>query len=236
MFQFRTDRFFESFPKIFASLGLTFSIVLLSILFGSALGLMLAWMKLGKNAVLKKAAFGYTTILRCTPTLVLIFIIYYGLPKLVRSLFGIDINDWSRFFFIVVSFSLYCGNILSEVMRSAYEAVGKGQFEAAATVGLTGFQAFRRIIFPQAFYISLPNVGNSLIGMLKESSLASTIGLNEITGTAALIIARRNGSCTLETYLALALIYWAICVLIEQLVKQSENHFGRFHQPVKKEV
>jgi len=94
-------------------------------------------------------------------------------------------------------------------------------------VGLSRFQAFIRIVLPQAIVVGLPNFANSLIGLMKEGSLAYTIGLIDIMGEGTLIIARNYGSRALETYIALALIYWAITVLIEKSFGKLERRLSR---------
>ena len=112
-------------------------------------------------------------------------------------------------------------------MRGSYLAVPAGQREAALTSGLTEKQSFIRIMLPQAFVVSLPNFGNSLIALLKEGSLAFTIGLIDVMGKGNLIISMNFGGYALETYTALAIIYWVLTILLEQLFKIIEKHFSK---------
>lgn len=197
-----------------------------SVLFGTLFGLVLAVAKIGGNLFFKKLANGYTTILRCTPSIVLLFLVYYGIPAIGNNL-GIDLNHIDKAIFVVVAFSLQFAAIMSEVIRSAYESIDKGQYEAGVSVGLSPFHVYRRIIFPQALVVALPNFGNGLISLLQEGALAYTIGLIDVVGKAELIIASNYNTHALEIYLALAVIYWVLSILIEQLFLKLEKVFGR---------
>lgn len=197
-----------------------------SVLFGTLFGLVLAVAKIGGNLFFKKLANGYTTILRCTPSIVLLFLVYYGIPAIGNNL-GIDLNHIDKAIFVVVAFSLQFAAIMSEVIRSAYESIDKGQYEAGVSVGLSPFQVYRRIIFPQALVVAIPNFGNGVISLLQEGALAYTIGLIDVVGKAELIIASNYQTHALEIYLALAVIYWVLSIIIEQFFLKLERVFGR---------
>ena len=204
----------EQIPKLVPYLDVTFLVLILTLFFGTILGFALAVWKLGKNLILRKLAYAFTTAMRCTPSIVLLFLVYYGLPALA-SILAFDLNDLSKIFFVVTAFSLSFGNVMSEIIRSSYLAVEKGQYEAAVSVGLTRFDAFRRIILPQAAIVALPNIINSILTLLKEGSLAYTIGLIDVMGKANLLIAMNYEAHALETLLALSFIYWSISIIIE---------------------
>lgn len=118
-------------------------------------------------------------------------------------------------------------------MRSSYLSVPKGQKEAALTSGLTEVQAFKRIILPQAFVVSIPNLGNSFISLLKEGSLAYTIGLIDLMGKGNMIISMNFGGYAIETYIAQAIIYWVLTFILEQLFKLAEKRFSKGRVSVK---
>jgi L-cystine transport system permease protein len=158
---------------------------------------------------------------------VLLFIVYYGIPELAEAVFGVDINGVYRGIFVIIALSLLYGATMSEMMRSAYESVDKGQREAALSAGLTEKAAFLRVILPQAAVAALPNFGNSLINLMKEGALAYTIGLVDMMGEGMLIIARNYGSYGLETYIALALVYWALTAAIERAFLTLEKRLSR---------
>ena len=204
----------EQIPKLVPYLDITFLVLILTLFFGTILGFVLTFWKLGKNLILRKLAYAFTTAMRCTPSIVLLFLVYYGLPALA-SILAFDLNDLSKIFFVVTAFSLSFGNVMSEIIRSSYLAVEKGQYEAAVSVGLTRFDAFRRIILPQAAVVALPNIINSILTLLKEGSLAYTIGLIDVMGKANLLIAMNYEAHALETLLALSFIYWSISIIIE---------------------
>lgn len=216
----------EAFPVLLPFLKVTFIVVGFSVLFGTAFSIVLAIAKVGNNRFFRKLANGYTTVLRCTPSIVLLFLIYYGIPA-VGAQFGWNLNDIDKIIFVITAFSLQFAAIMSEVVRSAYESIDQGQYEAGVSVGLTSFQVHWRIIVPQALVVAIPNFGNALIALFQEGALAYTIGLIDVVGKAELIIAANYSTHALEVYLALAIIYWILSILIEQLFLKVEKVFGK---------
>ena len=224
---FNIEYLWTALPVLLPYLWITLFVATLSVVFGSILGLFLAIGKLSNNKVLQFLANGYTTIIRCTPSIVLLFLVYYGIPAFFENVLFIDIQSIHTGVFVVIIFTLQFGSMMSEVIRSSYEAIDKGQYEAAVSVGLTPFQAYARIIFPQAFVISLPNIGNGLIAVLQEGALAYTIGFIDVVGKANLIIANNYGTHTLEIFLALAIIYWILSFVIEKGFTALERLFSK---------
>lgn len=220
-------------PDLLPYLWVTLYIVAFSVIGGSLFGFVLAAAKLSNNQLLRALANAYTTVMRCTPAIVLLFLVYYGIPAFAEGVFGIYLQDVSTGVFVVVTFSLQFAAMMSEVIRSSYLAIDKGQFEAAVSVGLTPFQAYRRIIFPQALVVALPNFGNGLISVLQEGALAYTIGFIDIVGKANLIIANNYGTHTLEIYIALAVIYWVLSISIEKLFAVLEKMLSKGKQTIK---
>ena len=224
---FSPDIIFTSIPALLPYLAVTLVVGVTSILTGSILGMLLAWAKLSGHKVIRALADGYTYIIRCTPSIVLLFIVFYGLPKFMEAEFGIDMDNLSRAIFVIITFTLLFGAYVSEVFRSAYETVDRGQYEAAVTIGLSPEQAFIRVMLPQAAVIALPNFGNSVINLMKESALAYTIGLIDLLGRTNLIISKNYGAYGVELYVACLLIYWALSFLIEQAFLRMESYLGR---------
>lgn len=136
---------------------------MVSVAGGLVLGFILAAARIFKIPVLRELAALYISFVRGTPVLVQLFVVYYGLPLLVAPL-GVNINHWSKLFFVLVTYLLNDGAFMSEIIRSSIESVPKGQREAAASVGLTTFQAYKRIIIPQAFKIAALSFGTRVIG------------------------------------------------------------------------
>jgi L-cystine transport system permease protein len=227
-FIFKPKFIIELIPVLAGFIPVTLLITLLSAVIGLLLGAGLAAMKLSRYRFLRLLARGYTTVMRCTPSIVLLFVVYYGLPMLVIALFDINIHSWPNLLFAVVSLALLFSATSSELLRSAYLAVDKGQREAAVSLGLSPFQAFYRIILPQCVKIIIHNLSLSLIALMKEAALAFTIGVIDLMGKAKLVIANNFGALGLETYLAVALIYWVISFAVGQAVRLLERRrYGR---------
>jgi L-cystine transport system permease protein len=214
------------FPRLLAFLPITLFLVLGTVLAGSCLGFLLARAKMSKRRLWRSIAGAYIMVMRCTPSVVLLFIVYYALPELVMSLFGLDINGIYKGIFVIITLSLLFAANMGELMRSAYLSVEKGQREAALSAGLTEAQALLRITLPQAITAALPNFCNALTALMKEGALAYTIGMIDMMGQGSLIISRNYGAYGLETYLALAFIYWMITIIIERVFRYIEKRLS----------
>lgn len=214
-------------PVILRALPLTIWILFITIFLGNVIGLGLAWAQLSDDIGMKKFARGYIFILRCTPPIVLLFMIFYGLPELLQWWLGIDVNNWSRSIFVSVAMILLYAASISEVFKSAYLAVPRGQMEAGLSIGLTGFQTFFRILLPQAFRFALPNMTNAVLNLLKDTALAYTIGLVDVMGAGNLLIGRNLGNYSLETYTAVAIIYWGLAFVISLSTQFIEKNLER---------
>lgn len=212
---FHPQYILEVLPQLIWYLPVTAAVVIGTVFFGSLLGILFAAGRIRRGRVGRVFANIYIYVIRCVPSIVLLFLVYYGLPELLLA-FGIDINSAGKGFFVITTFSLLFGASMAEVFRSAYEAVDRGQREAAVSVGLTEFQAFYRIVLPQCVRVAIPNFTNALVNLMKEGSLAYTIGLIDIMGKGQLIIGQNHGSYSLEVYLALFILYWALTLLIEK--------------------
>lgn len=214
MVSYEPSRVITFLPEILSALPLTSWVLVLTILFGSLLGLFLAWSQLSGEKSLSSFARGYVFILRCTPPIVLIFLVFYGLPRFLEWWLGIDVNGWSRSVFVILAMTLLFAASISEVFKSSYQALPKGQLEAGLSIGLTDYQIFVRILLPQAFRIALPNITTAIINLLKDIALAYTIGLVDLMGAGNLVISRNLGNYSLETYTAVAIIYWVLALIL----------------------
>lgn len=211
---FHPEYIITAFVQVIPYLWVTFATMLGTVFFGSLLGLTLARANIRRGPVSRALAAVYIYVARCVPSIVMLFIVYYGLLKLMLG-FGIDINDADKAFFVIVTFSVLFAANMAEVFRAAYEAIDAGQREAALSVGMSEWQTFYRVLLPQCTVVALPNFTNALINLMKEGSLSYTIGLIDIMGKGQLMIGQNFGSFSLETYLALAIIYWAMTFLLE---------------------
>lgn len=221
---------FSKIPGLMAStmqaFPTTLKLVVWSLLFSLLIGLLFAFFSLSKSKVLNVIARGYVSFMRGMPTLVLIFIFYFVVPVYLKKI-GIDTGSWSKDLFIIITLSLSVAANMAEMMRSAYQAVNRFQWEAAYSVGMTNFDAFRRIIFPQAFGVAIPNLGNNIVTLFKSTSLAFSIGALDLFGKVQLISGRLYGLNRAELYLGVAVIYWIVCVLLEWATKQAEKVYTK---------
>lgn len=218
-------------PQLVAYLPVTVEYVAASLVFGSSFALLLLAMKLAGCAPLRWFAELITTLGRCCPTIIMLFLVYYGLPPALYSTLGVDIEGYDAIYFVVASFSFFLGGSLSEVARSAYLSIDAGQFEAAACVGLTRSQTLRRIVAPQLLYLMIPNLGNTVQFLMKEGALTYLIGCIDLTGAAYLINGRELSAYVLQVYLALALIFWIISIGIDWLFAKLEAKVGAGYLP-----
>ncbi|MEH7343298.1 amino acid ABC transporter permease [Bacillus sp. JJ1532] len=208
--------------RVLNKLPLTLLMLGVSLFFSLIIGVIVAIVRIQKKPISYAVATFYLSFMRCTPLLVQLFLVYFGLPQLLL-LVNIDINGWDRFVFVVIAFSLYTGAYLSEVIRSAYMAVGRDQLEAAYSIGMSYSQALRRIILPQAFLVALPDLGNNIIELLKDTSLAFTIGIIDIMGQVRIILGNNYGIGMFEVYFTISLVYWGTCIVIENLIALLEK-------------
>ncbi|XNN69044.1 amino acid ABC transporter permease [Bacillus pumilus] len=146
------------FPKVLSALPTTLLIVLFATLIGSFLGFILAYFRIERIPVLHQLSAIYVSFIRGTPILVQMFIVFYGLPGVLAAI-GLDISMWNKLFFLYITYGLNTAAYFSEIFRSALSSVPASQYEAAASIGLTKWQIYRRTLIPQAGKIALPNIG-----------------------------------------------------------------------------
>ncbi|MDF2478566.1 MAG: amino acid transporter permease [Sphingobacterium sp.] len=204
---------------------ITLLITALSICLGLVLGLFVTIGQLVPNRVLNGLSIGFIALMRGTPMLLLLLLIYYGLPLLLQS-FAIDISGWNQVVFAILALSINISAYFSETMRSAYSAISADQYEAGLSVGMSNKRIISRIIVPQATAIALPNIGNSMISIIKHSSLVYAIGITDIYQQAQTVASSTFGMRQLEVFVAVALIYWMICILVERIIAVIEGRFS----------
>ncbi|MDF2835953.1 MAG: cysteine transporter permease [Paenibacillus sp.] len=217
-----------AFAALLGAVPTTLAITVVSVGCGFVIGTAVALSRQFKVPVLSQLGAAYVTFIRGTPMITHLLLIYFGLPILVDAAaesLGIGFRSVSipMVGFAYISFSITAGAYMSEVVRSGLLAVNRGQLEAAYSVGMTTAQALRRIVLPQAFAASLPNLSNMLIGMLHGSTLAFTVSVVEINAKAQ-IVATTNWKFY-EAYLAAALLFWGLTFMIERLTALAEKRF-----------
>ena len=204
----------DSFPKILIN-GLTVTLPLTIISFALALviALITALVQTAKIPVLRQLARFYVWVIRGTPVLVQLFVVFYGLPSL-----GVLIDPFPA---AVACFAINEGAYCAETIRAALESVPAGQMEAGYCVGMTYLQTMRRIVLPQALRTAFPPLFNSLISLLKDTSLAANITVTEMFMAAQRIVARTYES--LPLYLEVAFIYLMFSTILTQVQRWGEK-------------
>ena len=216
----------KSFGKILSALPVTLNIAIVTMIFSLILSFFVALARINKIKVVSKLATVYVSFIRGTPLLVQIYLSYYGIPKVLNHMnarFGwaLNVNNVPIIVFVYVAFILNMSAYMSETFRAAILSVEKGQMEAAISVGMTKWQAMKRIVLPQAFVIAVPNFGNSFIGLIKDTSLAFVVSIVELMGKAKIVGAQ--GLNFFEVYIVVALIYWGVCIIVEKLLAILEK-------------
>lgn len=226
MTSFDVAYMFESIPKIIKAFPLTVLMTVVSMIGGLIFGMILAMMAMSNCRVLRKIIEAYVNIIRGIPILLLLLILYFAVPQLLSAV-NIDINGWHKLTFAIITFTITTSVASCEAFRSAYGSIDKGQHEAGASIGLTGFQVWYRIITPQAMYVVLPNLFNLLITLFKDTSLAFSLGIMDMMGIAKVLDANTYGMKRLEIYMAVALIYWFITAVMEFLASLGEKRLAK---------
>lgn len=210
----------DSAPYLLKGALYTVVLSLGGMFFGLLLGFGLALMRLSRIGVLSWIARIYVSFVRGTPLLVQLFMIYYGLPQL-----GIQLDPLPA---ALIGFSLNMAAYITEILRAAIASIDRGQWEAAASIGMSRGQTLRRAILPQAARTALPPLGNSFISLVKDTSLAATIQVPELFRQAQLITARTFEIFTM--YLAAALLYWVLASLLAHVQHRLEHRVNRHDQ------
>jgi len=206
----------QSFPLLLMGAGVTVQITVLSVGFGLLIGMFVGIARLATIWPVKMLAAVYVDFIRGTPLLVQIFLIYFALPLIVGQ--RID-----PFIAAITACSVNSGAYVAEIFRGGIQSIDKGQMEAGRSLGMTWGQTMRYIILPQAFKRIIPPLGNEFIAMLKDSSLVSVIGFEELTRRGQLIIARTYGS--FEIWITVAFIYLVMTFTISRFVDYLERRY-----------
>jgi len=205
-------------PIVQGALMGTIPLALASFAIGLVIAVGIALMRLSKNTLVSGIAGVYISIVRGTPLLVQLFVIFYGLPSL-----GLVIDPWPS---AVVAFSINVGGYGAEVVRAAILSVPKGQWEAAYMIGMSHRRALSRIILPQAARVSVPPLSNTFISLVKDTSLASLILVTELFREAQKVAAFSGDFMLL--YLEAALVYWIVCVVLASGQGLLEKRLDRY--------
>lgn len=205
-------------PLLKGTLLFTIPISILSFVLGISLAFIVALMSLSSQGWLRVPARAYVWMIRCTPVLVQLFIIFYGLPS-----FGIVLNP---FISVVISLTLSEAAYSSEIIRAAIRSIPAGQWKAGYALGMTPYQNYRNVILPQAVRICVPSLGNQFITLFKTSALAALVTIPDLFGAARLIAASTFEPMLL--YLLAGAYYFVICSLLTIGQGRLEQRLGRY--------
>lgn len=211
------ELFLRALPLLEKAIVMTLGLGLGAFVLGSMLGMLIALLRNSSVRVFKVVAFSYVSIFRGTPLLVQILLIYFGLPH-----YGIVLSPIPS---ALIALTLFSAAYLSEIFRSGINSVDPGQWEAAESMSMGYWTCLRRIIMPQALRIALPPMGSRLIALIKDTSLASTITVMELTR-----VAEQVGATTfryMEMFLMVGAIYWVINQFLTILQTWLEGRLTR---------
>ncbi|MFD5226544.1 amino acid ABC transporter permease [Microbacterium sp. NPDC058342] len=205
-------------PLALAGATASIPLAIVSFALGLLIAVGIALLRISQNGVLSGIARGYISVIRGTPLLVQLFVIFYGLPSI-----GLLVDPWPS---AIIAFSLNVGGYAAEIVRAAILSVPRGQWEAAYTVGMGNARTLRRIILPQAARVSVPPLSNTFISLVKDTSLASLILVTELFRVGEQIAAATQRF--MLVYLAAALVYWLFCLVLSGLQNIVEKRLDRY--------
>lgn len=216
-------------PILLQYLPVTLEILFFSIVFGILFGFVATIPKLLQIPILKQMVTIYISFIRGTPILIQLFLVFYGVPALLKMI-HIDVTRMDAIYFVIITYTFSNAASFAEIFRAAILTIDRGQLEAAYAVGLNRAQAFLRIILPQALRIAFPNMANTMVSSLKDTSLAFSIGVMDMVGRGETLIASTTRA--LEIYLALSVVYYVIVLFAEKILKRNERYLNRYMKEV----
>ncbi|SEN36284.1 amino acid ABC transporter permease [Lihuaxuella thermophila] len=214
---FDVDLAIQATPYILQGLGTTLWMSVVSMAIGLVLGLVTAMGRMSGNPIFHLPARAYISVIRGTPLLVQLFILYFGLPVI-----GITLTPTLAG---LIGLSLNVGGYSAETIRGSLLSIPKGQWEAAQSLNMTYWQTMRRIIIPQATRVALPSLANTFLSLVKDTSLLAMITVNEMFYLAKIVGGQRFDYMT--PYILVAVFYWIICTFLSYVQGKLEQRYGR---------
>ncbi len=219
---FDTSFFVGLFPIMFRYVDVTLGISLASLVLALAIAFIIAAAYYLEIPVLKSISHGWVSLFRGTPLLAQLFWICYGLPQII-----IPMQKLSIMTLIILGVAFNASSYMSETLRGALSSVNKGQMEACLACGMTRWQGFCRIVLPQAMRVAVPGLSNNFVDIIKQSSLAFTLGVTEI-----MAVAKMEGATNLkflESFTAVMIVYWLIVTFFNYVQKLLEKVLSRMY-------
>lgn len=214
------DILLSSYPLFLSATFLTIKLTVVALVLGCAIGLIFAFFRISNSKVLHYIAHAYITVIRGTPLIVQIAILYFGISSIITL---------SQFWAGAIALAVHSGAYIAEVFRGAIQSIDRGQMEAAKSLGMPYPLAMRRIILPQAFRLAIPSLGNQFIIGLKDSSLVAYVGMADLWGTG--LSEAASNYRQLETYIVVGLYYLAMIMLFSFFVNKLESRLSTGRKP-----
>lgn len=212
------------FRAIASGLGITIRVTLTAYLLAVFIGLVVGFARVSSNKIIFNIASFYVEVVRGVPILVLLMYIAFVAVPLVAGLLGVRTRDFPNELRVVLGLAIAYGAFESEIFRAGIQSIEKGQMEAARALGMSYFQGMRYIILPQAIRRVLPALGNDFVAMLKDSSLVSVLGVEDITQLTKLYAA--STFLFFQSYSILAFIYLSMTILLSRGVRALETRLS----------
>ena len=212
----------QSLPTLLSYIHVTLMITAVSAVLGILLGSLIAIVRIKKVPVLNQILVVFISFMRGTPFLVLLFLIYFGVPEIMSHL-GMNVRNLPGLVFVYVVFTLHIAAYSAEIMRASISAVSQGEKEAAMAIGMTELQSYVRIILPQAFTLSIPPLTNLIIGMLKGTALVFNVGVVDMMRRADLM--GGNSQRYLELFVDAAIIYAVLIFIVTTAGRWIEKRY-----------
>lgn len=229
MLTFSVAYFLTVWPKLLEAVPFTLYFIVMSSLVSLLSGILVACIRIPRLPVLFELTELWMSLVRSMPFVLLLFLSYFILPLPLSGL-SITGSDVPKELFVYAAMVLHYGPIIAEVIRPAYEAVPRGQTEAAIAFGLSTWHRVTRIILPQALPIMLPGLVNQVIEIIKDTSLIYMIGLMDLMGRANLLIHLQMGKGKLECYIGVAIIYWLLISIMELWAARLDKYSQHFQR------
>ena len=225
----------RSIPDILSYLPVTVLLAASAFAIGLALGLLIALARYFDVRIVAPVSRAFVSLVRGTPAMCQLLLAYYGLPIALQAInaqlgTGFSVNGIPPIVFAIVALSLNGAAYTSETLRAAMLSVGDEQLEACYSVNMTRWQAVRHVVLPQAVSTALAPLGNTAIGMLKDTSLVFNISVVEMMTEAKIVGARSFRF--FEVYIVVSVIYWLCCFALEHLIALMEKHARRYERSV----
>ncbi|MDR2739216.1 MAG: amino acid ABC transporter permease [Treponema sp.] len=223
----------QSTPEILTALPVTLFLALVSGVIGFLFALIVALIRYFNVRILSPLCKIYVSYIRGTPMLIQLMLVYFGIPLTLRAIneyfgTGFNINGVPRLVFAIIALSFNAAAYMSETIRASLLAVDVGQLEAAYSINMNLSQTLRRILIPQALTIAIPPLANTLISLIKETSLVFTISIIDLMARAKVVGAR--GFRFFEIYVVVSIIYWIVCTVISRFLILAEKHSRKYER------